>query len=362
MNSPCSLFSDEERTISRAEELLDTGSILLSAADFAALLKQYKKLYRQSMRLINMGDRMQRQLNRLNEQLAKSEEKYRGIFESSIQGIFRSTPEGHFLDLNPAMARIFGYDSTEAMIEDNNDIFLSSDQRQTFMQKLASEGVLKDFPLELHRCDRTSIWVEICARATFDTAGELVELDGLVADITERRRMLKELQELARCDGLTGLFNRRYFVELGQRELLRSQRENIPLSLVYFDADHFKRVNDTYGHDAGDKVLQDIARLGRVTLRELDVFGRIGGEEFAVLLPGTSGRDAIFVAEKLRRAFEAHTVSTPQGCIRFTASFGIACNQKQVVCLDDLLKCADTALYEAKRSGRNTIFYHNYLD
>ncbi len=362
MNSSGSLFSDEERTIALAEAQLDAGAPLLPAADYDALLKQYKKLYRQSTRLIKMGDRMQGQLNRLNEELAKSEEKYRGIFESSIQGIFRSKPEGHFLDLNPAMARIFGYDSVTEMLCCSSDIFLSPGQRREFLQKLAKDGVLKDFPLELRRSDGSSIWVEICARGSFDDSGELVELDGLVADITEKRRMLKELQELARCDGLTGLFNRRYFVELGQRELLRAQRENTPLSLVYFDADHFKRVNDTYGHDAGDKVLQEIARLGRNTLRALDIFGRIGGEEFAVLLPGTSGRDAIFVAEKMRRTFEAHTVNTQQGCIRFTASFGVSCNQQHVVCLDDMLKSADSALYEAKRSGRNTIFYYNYLD
>ncbi len=362
MNGPGSLFSDEERTIARAETLLSRSSGQLPASDFGELLKQYKKLYRQSTRLVKMGDRMQGQLNRLNDQLAKSEEKYRGIFESSIQGIFRLTPEGRFLDLNPAMARIFGYASTEDMLCCSDDIFLSPEQRSKFMSALARTGLLKDHLLELRRRDGSSIWVEICVRALFDSQGSLAELEGLLADVTEKRRMLKELQELARNDGLTGLYNRRYFVELGQRELLRAQRQDTPLSLVYFDADHFKRVNDTYGHDAGDRVLQDIARIGREHLRDLDVFGRIGGEEFAVLLPGTSGRDAIFVAEKLRRAFESHTVRTPQSCIRFTASFGVAGYQDRNISLDDMLKNADSALYEAKRSGRNTISYHRPLD
>lgn len=362
MNGPGSLFSDEERTVARAEALLSRAPDQLPAADFAILLAQYKKLYRQSTRLVKMGDRMQGQLNRLNEQLAKSEEKYRGIFESSIQGIFRSTPDFRFLDLNPAMARIFGFDTVEEMLGCSESFFLSPCQKKEFLQTVARTGMLKDHPLEMLRGDGTSIWVEVCVHASCNFRGEVVELDGLMADITEKRRMLKELQKLARNDGLTGLFNRRYFVELGQRELLRAKRENTPLSLIYFDADHFKRVNDTYGHDTGDKVLQDIARIGKEKLRELDVFGRLGGEEFAVLLPGTSGRDAIFVAEKLRRAFESHTVDTAQGCVRFTASFGVSSFSCQTCSLDEMLKHADSALYEAKRSGRNTTSYHNQPD
>jgi diguanylate cyclase (GGDEF)-like protein/PAS domain S-box-containing protein len=357
-----SLFSDEEGVIAEAEALLTRGEAFLPLEDFAVLLKHYKKLQRQSAQLVKMGDRMQGKLNVLNCQLTKNEEKYRTIFENSIQGIYRSTPDGRFLDLNPAMARMLGYDSAKEMLRCVNDLAgdacLSRSQRKKFLQTLRREGMLKDYPLQLRRRDGETIWVEVCARGVFDEAGKLLELEGLVADVTEKRRMLKELEDLARRDGLTGLWNRRYFLEQGQREMARARRENTPLSLVFFDVDHFKRINDAYGHEAGDKALVELANLGRGHLRELDIFGRMGGEEFAVLLPGTTADGAMCVAEKIRAALEAKSVITLDSIIRCTASFGIATRDLKNESLDDLLQAADAAMYKAKRNGRNMVWYN----
>ncbi len=354
-----SLFRDEECVIATAEKLLDESAHVLPVQEFEALLGHYKKLHRQSMRLVKMGDRMQGQLNRLNEQLAKSEEKYRRIFETSIQGIYRSTPEGRFQELNPAMAAIFGYDSAEAMVRQvrdiGSDIFHSMQQRRTFVQTLQREGMVKDHLLQLRRRDGVSIWVEVCARGIFNASGNLVEMEGLVADVTEKMRMLGELEKLARCDELTGLWNRRYFLELGQREMVRAQRERTPLALVYFDADDFKAINDTHGHEAGDRVLRHITALGRELMRELDIFGRMGGEEFAVLLPGAAAAGGVRVAEKMRERFAECALSLPSGCIRCTASFGVAVCETGSDSLDGLLQAADTAMYAAKRGGKNRV-------
>lgn len=328
MRPEASLFCEEECVIAEAEAELDAAGDSIASSSFACLLKNYKKLYKQSKRLVKMGDRMQGQLNRLNDELVRSEAKYRSIFESSIQGIYRSTPDGRILDLNPAMAGLFGFDGVDEMLacvgNIAEDLFWDSDGHDAYVRELRRSEYLKDHPLKLRRSDGAVIWVEVSARGIFREGGELVELEGLLADVTEKRRMLSELETMARCDGLTGVWNRRYFMELGHREMMRADREDLPLSLVFFDVDHFKSVNDTYGHDVGDAVLVRIAKLTRKHLREMDIFGRVGGEEFAALLPGAGENGAVKAAEKLRAAVEAHVISTEEAEIRCTASFGVA--------------------------------------
>lgn len=361
MKQPVSLFFDEEGVIAHAESrLLSGGQTGMSISDYAHLLERYKKLYRQSKRLVKMGDRMQRQLNMLNDELARSEEKYRSIFETSMHGIFRSTPDGRFLDLNPAMAGMFGYGSVQdmfALVRDiGEDVYLEPRQRDNVLRMLRQHGMLKDYPLKLRRFDGETIWVEVNVRGVLDERGSLVELEGLVADVTEKRRMLNELQSLARRDALTGQWNRRYFMELGQREMTRANREDSPLALIFFDLDHFKAINDTYGHDAGDAVLVELGRAVHSRLREFDVFGRMGGEEFAVLLPGANIYHAVNVAEKLRSCIEGAVVTAGGFDIRCTASLGVADRRPDRKSLQCLIRAADNAMYAAKHAGRNQVF------
>ena len=360
MKADASLFCEEERIIADAEALVGRSEERLSAWDYSMLLAHYKRLYRQSARLVKMSDRMQGQLNRLNEDLTRSEEKYRRIFEESMQGIYSSSTAGRFLDCNPAMSRILGYDSPEALCGEVRDIgaeiYLSPSHRNSLLHTLRQNKIVTDYPLQLRRPDGGLIWVELSTRGVFDAEGVLVEMEGLVADVTQKRCMLEKLKNLARRDGLTGLWNRRYFMELGRREMHRADREGTPLSIVYLDADHFKRINDTYGHDAGDQVLKDIAAMGTGLLRQLDIFGRMGGEEFAILLPDATVDGAAHVAEKLRTMLEINPMRLPCGSsVRVTASFGVAQLDPDCPCLERLVTLADKALYEAKHDGRNRV-------
>jgi diguanylate cyclase (GGDEF)-like protein len=163
-----------------------------------------------------------------------------------------------------------------------------------------------------------------------------------------------ELRLIAQVDHLTGALTRRGFVDQAEREIERAKRYGRATSLVMIDVDHFKRVNDTHGHAAGDQVLRQIAHLAEVTLRPSDQFGRIGGEEFALLLPETDGAAAVIAAERLRQKIEQHPLVCSDGStMHVTASFGVSELSATTSSLTEWLARADTALYTAKTSGRN---------
>ncbi|MEX0695446.1 MAG: diguanylate cyclase [Rhodospirillales bacterium] len=175
-------------------------------------------------------------------------------------------------------------------------------------------------------------------------------------DITERKNMEDELRRLATTDPLTGVNNRRRYNEISERELTRCKRYQHQLCVLMLDADHFKAVNDTYGHDAGDRVLKSLASVCERELRDVDVLGRFGGEEFTVTLPDTTIETALEAAERLRSALAEIRVLLDDGQeISFTVSIGAAALQNSDEKLFDLLNRADQALYQAKQNGRNQV-------
>lgn len=184
----------------------------------------------------------------------------------------------------------------------------------------------------------------------------------LVTDISELKQaqaklelLVEELHTQAASDGLTGLANRGRFWEQAKLELVRSRRYGLELCLVMLDIDRFKSINDSFGHAAGDEVLRCLAKTVKTTLRETDVAGRLGGEEFGVLLPQTGEAEAQLIAERLRRAVMATIVNFEDRTINFTISLGVASAWKSDVSVDELMKRADMALYEAKETGRNRV-------
>jgi diguanylate cyclase len=173
----------------------------------------------------------------------------------------------------------------------------------------------------------------------------------------ELREALEQARTAARTDALTGLPNRRSFEEALAEEAARSQSEGEPLAVLILDVDHFKRVNDTYGHPTGDRVLRGVAMATRSALRPTDRPGRLGGEEFAILLPGTAADAARGVAERLRESVAAQTFAVSEdepSTLSVTASFGVA-ERRPGETGDAMLARADAALYEAKRTGRNRV-------
>ena len=223
-----------------------------------------------------------------------------------------------------------------------------------------------DAQLALNFANQVSIAVEN-ARLFSDLEDKLVQRQGLIdeldstnltleREIEERKRIQDKLQKLARTDSLTGLFNRRYFFEIAEKEFSESIRYDRPLSVIILDLDLFKEINDTYGHLVGDQALIHIGKLLRKAIRTPDTAARYGGEEFVVLLPETGSAKAMIFAERLRKLVEDSPVQNGNASISLTASFGVAGYQtKGEEKFDQLISKADQALYMAKGNGRNRV-------
>ena len=195
----------------------------------------------------------------------------------------------------------------------------------------------------------------LCGSADDDLADAHLELVAAIAEqgatAYDNARLFSQVQRLATTDGLTGIANRRHFTELATRQLGLAVRHNRPLAAAMLDIDHFKKINDTFGHGIGDEVIKAVAAILEGAIRETDVLGRLGGEEFAIILPEADG-DPVEIADRLRLAIADTTVTAPSGPVRFTTSVGVA-ELKPDDTLDSLLRRADEGLYRAKDGGRN---------
>lgn len=393
------VFSREENVLLRAKELLRGDMAPEESQAFCSeLASEYRRLFRQTQRVEAMGDRFQRSLNDLNQRLAASEERYRSIFENMVEGVFRTggalpaarglhgaegamdagnsaLPERfaerfaeRVVEANPALAAMFGCAAPTEFLERNaglGALFANAAEREAFFAQLAQEGEARALQAEMLRPDGSRFWAQLSARVQREKVGGGGEQNpaqgaqpvvGVVVDVSERRRMLDEIYRLARTDSLTGLWNRGYFMEMACRELARGRREATPLSLIMIDVDHFKKVNDTHGHEAGDEALRCLAEVLTLSVRDGDLLARLGGEEFVALLPNARLADACSVAERIRQGIAARELDCRSGaCFGLTVSVGVATHRDRETPLEELLRCADEALYAAKRGGRDRV-------
>ncbi len=260
---------------------------------------------------------------------------------------------------NPAAENIFGYAASEMLgeslsccifAEDNEEIVGIEDDSADVESLFSSYG---SFTVNVRRKGGAVFPAEVLlSPLRKDDEWWVV---GTIRDVTERKEAEDKLRMLATTDPLTGLANRRFFMESAEEALERSLRYERDLSLMMIDIDFFKNVNDMYGHDAGDDVLRGLAGSGLKILRKIDVFGRIGGEEFSVLLPDTGLEGAELVAERLRREIEQSRMMTRAGELAITVSIGVATLNDDTRTLEHLLKAADIGLYAAKHGGRNRV-------
>lgn len=185
-----------------------------------------------------------------------------------------------------------------------------------------------------------------------------------ITDITEKKKselqlklMSQELEELATTDYLTGIRNRRYFYQMARAEFNRSKRKATALSLLIIDLDKFKLINDNHGHKAGDIILQAVTQTISKLLRSYDIFARIGGEEFAILLPSTDAKSAYIIAERVRKSVELIEVAFEDKTLTITTSIGMVESSEHITSFDQLVQTADKFLNQVKNQGRNKVLF-----
>jgi diguanylate cyclase (GGDEF)-like protein/PAS domain S-box-containing protein len=278
------------------------------------------------------------------------------VFNASSTGLCVLDVNKKVIRINDAYARMSGVKKQEAegrLCHELVGINLCHSEN-CLLDQVKKTGRRVEQEVEIELPDGKSRVYIVTGNPLHGIDGELAGIVESYNDITERKHMELELQRLATIDALTGAYNRRFFMEMAEKDLARVRRYGFSLSLVMFDLDHFKNINDTHGHGAGDQVLSRTGNLALEHLRQSDYLGRLGGEEFAVLLVDCNLEQAGNVAQRLRQAIEAVEVVQEGKTIRFTASFGAAEIQKAED-LAGLLARADEALYQAKNSGRNRV-------
>lgn len=269
---------------------------------------------------------------------------------------------GRFLaKANQTLADILGYESPAKMVgRSMRELHLSEENFQHFGEKYfeaLSHTAQVHIEYRLRRKDGSPVWCMLSGQAV--DRSQPADLNKgvlwVVDDITRIKTQEQELRTLACTDYLTGVHNRRHFLDLAGRELTRRKRHGGHCALLLIDLDRFKDVNDRFGHGAGDAVLKTFARRCCFALREVDIFGRLGGEEFAVLLPGTDLDGAGVVAERIRANMSSRETNTSEGDIMVTVSIGVVSTEQPVADIEDLIARADKALYRAKSQGRDRV-------
>ncbi len=300
-------------------------------------------------------------------ELAENEARTTAIVNTAVDAIITIDDKGKIRSINPATEEIFGFTSGELIGESVGKIMPSADRQMhdNYVSRYIKSGQPKVLGMGREttamRKDGTEFPIDISVSEA--KVGESRLFVGLIRDITERKAAEEELQrakaaaeEAATHDPLTGLWNHNRIIELLIEELARSDRDGSPVSVAMVDLDHFKQVNDTFGHVIGDVVLTEIANRLTNAVRVYDRVGRFGGEEFVVVLPGTSEEAAKEACERIRWEISKDPIQTEAGPMVVTASLGVV---SRVGALGNdataLLVAADTALYEAKESGRDRV-------
>ena len=284
--------------------------------------------------------------------LRESEEQYRLLFDLETDAIFIIRNEdGQILQANKAAVDLYGYTLGELLAKKNTDLsFEPESTKKATNTSLPSDQVIT-IPLRYHRKkDGTVFPVEITAR--FITWENQFVHIAAMRDITDRKKIEEELVKLSVTDPLTEIANRRYFYIQAEQIFNHTQMLNA-LAVVMLDVDHFKQVNDRFGHAAGDAILRQLAKRLHQNLRPTDILARYGGEEFVILLPRTASHEAEQIVARLWQAVSGNPFHVDNEVIPVTISIGIAEHNESVENIDTLMRHADEALYQAKQAGRN---------
>ncbi len=298
---------------------------------------------------------------RMEASLKAAQHNYQAIFENALEGIFQTTEDGRYLAVNPALAALYGYENPEDMKAQLTDVrrqlYADPRDRERFAEVMRAQGSVSGFEVQVVRKDGAKLWIAEHARAVQDAQGKFLYYEGTVKDITgrkaleaERERLLEEAVARADRDPLTGLLNHRAFHKRLEEEVDRALRTGQPLSIAVMDLDNFKFFNDAYGHAVGDDVLRQVAQALGGVCRSYDTLARFGGDEFAVLMPGTEAAQGAELACRLRASLSRLGYRPPgyDTSIPLCITVGIATFPDDAPTRLEALNLADARLIRAK--------------
>ncbi|MDQ3283048.1 MAG: EAL domain-containing protein, partial [Acidobacteriota bacterium] len=285
--------------------------------------------------------------------LRQSEIRYRLLFEQNAAGVCVSNLDGAIVDCNATFANMLGFPRAELVGRNMADLYANASEAEELTMLLRSVGTLNSVEIELRRADRRALWV--LENLVLVGDGDRSVVHATVVDISDRKRAEEQIEFHAYHDVLTHLPNRKLFTDRLRHSLTRAKRNNRAVAVMFIDVDHFKTINDTLGHTAGDELLLEMARRLRECVREDDTVARLGGDEFTIILADLRHpEDAVGVAQKvLETVQEPLTIGNMP--IVVSASIGIALYPEDGTDPESLLRNADSAMYRAKEAGRSNV-------
>ena len=290
------------------------------------------------------------------EELQSSKEELKSIFDHLPDVFYRTDMRGILTRVSPSCFDLLGYHPDEMLDTSLVDYYANPDDRPKIVKAIMDGGgQAVQVEAALKRKDGAVIWVSTSASMRYGPDGNPVCIEGLSRNISERKRMEDLLVTLSRTDMLTGAYNRGHFLERAEEVIGMVKRYEHSATVMMADLDHFKSINDRYGHQAGDLILETFARVCQNEIREPDIFGRLGGEEFVLMLPETPIQQALILAERIRKATSAIRIPLENRMISVTVSIGLAQIEDEERPLESALHRADQALYKAKNNGRNQV-------
>jgi diguanylate cyclase (GGDEF)-like protein/PAS domain S-box-containing protein len=344
----------------RSKTELTEARLVSTMVSSLRAFQQIEALERGWRELAEAKAALEEQVEARTRELRESEHRLRSILDAALLPILVCCEHGEDLYfLNDRAGEMLGLSRPEARARGLRDLWVDPRDRDRVMRLARERGRIPDWECRLRGDGGREFWALVSAMSMSYEDKAAVFLS--VTDITARKMMEEDLKRLALTDPLTGVGNRRMLLDRGGEEVRRTRRDGGALTAIMIDLDHFKAVNDTLGHAAGDQILKGVAATVAGLLRDVDIFARMGGEEFAILLPSTLAADGVGVAERVREACAAkrfHGLGA-DGAVTVTVSLGVATLYPNDGGVEDLLIRADEALYRAKHAGRNRVEFQD---
>ena len=347
---------DEVGRLSRAFDQM-TVKLKISREELEEYSKNLeKKVEERTEELSYINQNLNKEITKrkqIEESLRISQQEFESLFYNSPEALVYLDEKSNILNLNPRFAELFGYTLEEVKGRDINEGFIHPPDKIEEGMKLTTKRSKGHFNFETIRKKKDDTLFPVSISATpLLIDGQFKGEIGLYIDITERKQLEEKLEKLARTDTLTGSFSRGYGLDLLDRQMKLSHRSKSPLLLAFLDIDKFKPINDTYGHDEGDLVLKEVANLFKSSLREIDIICRMGGDEFLLIFPDNSLKDASQIKERLNKNLvelnqtlkKPYTIGLSIGFSEYDPATPLA--------MDELIRVADQRMYEEKRKKK----------